>query len=152
MDILLRFIADGLLIIILVVSGGLTLWAIRRDSSRYLPVIIMAGLSALLAGKLMSLVYQPDAARPFIEAGVAAGASYVNNPGFPSDHALLGTIAVITLWAVSPRYRSVAYVLGLLVIVMCIGRVVALVHTPLDVIGGAVAAIIGSLWYKKLTR
>jgi membrane-associated phospholipid phosphatase len=38
-------------------------------------------------------------------------------------------------------------ILVVLTILMCIGRVLALVHTPLDVIGGVAIAAFGALWY-----
>jgi membrane-associated phospholipid phosphatase len=34
-----------------------------------------------------------------------------------------------------------------LTLMVCLGRVLALVHTPLDVIGGIVVASVGALWY-----
>jgi len=34
-----------------------------------------------------------------------------------------------------------------LALLVCLGRVLALVHTPLDVAGGLVVALIGGLWY-----
>ena len=111
----------------------------------------MAGLTSLLAGKMLSLLYQPAVARPFLELGLAPGAAYVDNPGFPSDHALLATVAVVAVYALTRNRRLVA-VLGLLVAVMCIGRVVALVHTPLDVVGGILAGLVGAVWYRKLTK
>jgi membrane-associated phospholipid phosphatase len=35
----------------------------------------------------------------------------------------------------------------LLTVAVAIGRVLALVHTPIDVIGGMAIACIGALWY-----
>lgn len=148
---LLRAIADGTLALILIVAVPLLYLGIRHDFWRKLPVLIMAGLSSLLVGKLMSLVYQPAIARPFIELGVEPGAAYIDNPGFPSDHALLATVAVAAVYMVT-RNRTLTAMLGLLVIIMCIGRVLALVHTPLDVAAGIVAGLSGILWYRKLTK
>jgi membrane-associated phospholipid phosphatase len=34
-----------------------------------------------------------------------------------------------------------------LVVIIGAGRVLALVHTPLDVIGGVIFALFGALWY-----
>lgn len=111
----------------------------------------MAGLTSLLVGKVLSLLYQPAIARPFLELGVEPGAAYIDNPGFPSDHALLATVVVAAVYALT-RNRKFAAVLGVLVLIMCIGRVLALVHTPLDVAGGVLAGLAGVLWYKKLTK
>ena len=35
----------------------------------------------------------------------------------------------------------------IIAMLVCIGRVLALVHTPLDVVGGIVVACVGALWY-----
>ncbi len=151
MQLLVRFIADGTLLALLAVSAPLIFLAIRKRFWEVAPVLVMAGLTSLLAGKLMSLLYQPAIARPFLELGVEPGAAYIDNPGFPSDHALLATVAVLAVYALT-RNRKLAFVLGLVVVLMGLGRVVALVHTPLDVAGGILAGCIGAIWYKKLTK
>ncbi len=148
---LVRLLADGTLLLILAIAGPAILWNIRRDFWCTAPVLVMAGLTSLLVGKLMSLVYQPSVARPFLEAGASAGATYINNPGFPSDHALLATVAVVAVYVLT-RNKQLTMLLASLVVLMGIGRVLALVHTPLDVVGGVFAGISGALWYKKLTK
>lgn len=147
MDWLIEFLADGLLLIILAVSGGLFLLHVRSKSwGRVLPVVMMAGLTSLLAGKLMSMVYQPAVARPFIEMGLEPGAAYIDNPGFPSDHMLLAAVVVLVVYFVTP-YKKTAYLLGFVALMMGLARVLALVHTPLDIIGGLAAALVGAIWY-----
>ena len=148
---IIRFLADGTLFIILLVSFPVILWSLRGRFFESAPVLIMAGLTSLLVGKVMSIIYQPDIARPFLVAGEKAGAAYINNPGFPSDHALLATVAVVAVYALT-RNRTLTAVLGTLVVVMCIGRVLALVHTPLDVVFGIIAGLSGGIWYRKLTK
>ena len=151
MQLLTRLIADGTLLLILLITAPVILLALRGSFWVKAPVLVMAGLTSLLAGKMLSLLYQPAVARPFLELGLAPGAAYIDNPGFPSDHALLATVAVVAVYALTRNRRLVA-VLGLLVAVMCIGRVVALVHTPLDVVGGILAGLVGAVWYRKLTK
>ena len=148
---LVKLVADGALLLILAISAPFILMALRKRFWANVPVLGMAGLTSLLVGKLMSLIYQPAIARPFLELGVEPGAAYIDNPGFPSDHALLATVAVVAVYALT-RNRKITVLLGLLVLVMCMGRVIALVHTPLDVIGGVLAGLAGVLWYKKLTK
>lgn len=145
---MLRFFADGLLVAVLLVSVVAGVWWIvkaRPNMKQVIPHILMAGLSALLAGKLMSF-WQPTSERPFESLGVEAGAAYMNNPGFPSDHALLATVVVMTLFVLTP-YKKLSVGLIGAVLLMCIARVVALVHTPVDVVGGVVAGLVGTLWY-----
>lgn len=152
MDLLIKFLADYLLIIVLLVGAGALLvgTSLRMKVQAY-PYVIMAGLTSLLVGKLMSLLYQPEAARPFVEQGVTAGAAYIDNPGFPSDHVLLATVvALAVIVLVKKRWLSVLMVVAVLAIGL--GRILALVHTPLDVIGGLVAGLSGSIWYLSLTK
>lgn len=155
MDTLVRFLADGLLLIIIAVAGLLAgyyfLLRHRELIQQKAPYAIMAGLTSLLLGKLISLVYQPAVSRPYIEQGLSAGASYIDNPGFPSDHVLLGTVIVVMIFALTP-FRKTSYLLGGLVVAMALGRVLALVHTPADVIAGATVGIMGGLWYLALPK
>lgn len=143
---MIGLIADGLILVIALVSGiSLLVWTPRPKLENY-KVAVVAGLTSLLVGKLMSLVYQPTGGRPFEQLGGAAGAAYIDNPGFPSDHALFATVIVVAVYALT-RKKRLSVFLALCVIVMCIGRVLALVHTPLDVTGGIIAGLIGGLWY-----
>lgn len=150
---MLRFFADGLLVGILLVAATAGIWWLvrtRPSVTKLIPYVLMAGLSALLAGKLMSF-WQPVSERPFEALGVEAGAAYMNNPGFPSDHALLATIVVMTLFVLTP-YKKLSIGLMVAVVAMCVARVVALVHTPLDVVGGVLAGLVGALWYVGLRQ
>lgn len=150
MDNVIRLLADGVLLGLIgagvCVVGVMLLRYSFSWLRKILPSAIMAGLSSLCAGKIMSLLYQPAVARPFLEKGVAPGAAYIDNPGFPSDHALLGMVIVCAVYFLTP-YKKLSYILFALVIVMCVARVLALVHTPLDVAGGIVAGSIGAFWY-----
>lgn len=148
---LLRAVADGTLLLILAISAPIIIYAVRKKFWQQMPILVMAGLTSLLVGKVLSLLYQPAVARPFLELGLEPGAAYIDNPGFPSDHALLATVAVAAVYAMS-RNRNLTIFLGSLVAIMCVGRVLALVHTPLDVIGGVLAGLSGAIWYKKLTK
>lgn len=153
MDALIRFAADGLLVVIIMAAGVLGVWHVWRTRAIAIkvPYAVMAGLTSLLIAKLTSLVIQPNVTRPYIEKGLQAGASYIDNPGFPSDHALLATVVVVMLYALTP-YRKTAMVLGVLVIIMSIARVMALVHTPLDVTGGMILGLTGAVWYRYVAK
>jgi undecaprenyl-diphosphatase len=63
------------------------------------------------------------------------------NPGFPSDHSLLVFSVTFIVWATT---KNVWLGAGLLLasIAVATGRVLALVHTPLDVAGGFVCALV----------
>lgn len=146
---LIRLLADGALVLIVVLAGVLVL----RETGlgprlwRKMPLVVMAGLTSLFVGKLLSLLYQPAVARPFIELGVEPGAAYIDNPGFPSDHMLLATAVVLAAIVLAPRRRVWWWILIALTVLMGAARVAAYVHTPLDVVGGALAGLVGGLWY-----
>ena len=149
METLIKFGADGLLFVIAGASAIAFLMAQRwRKWPIVLPTVVMAGLTSLLVGKVLSLLYQPSVERPFITLGQQAGAAYINNPGFPSDHMLLGTVIVLIVWFMTP-YRKVAILLTVLLLLMGAARVLALVHTPLDIVGGLLAGLSGGIWYLK---
>lgn len=147
---MLRFLADGSLLLILGISAAAGLVWLIREKPKWqtcLPYVLMAGLTSLTIGKLMSF-WQPTTVRPFVEKGVEAGAAYIDNPGFPSDHMLLAVIVVVTVYFLT-TYRKVGYLLAVMVLVMAAARVGALVHTPLDMLGGLMAGLAGSWWYIK---
>ncbi len=148
MDILIRLIADGLVPVVAIIGAYTLLMKLPKDAKRtqVYARVIMAGLTSLLAAKIVASYYQPDAARPFIEMGVAAKAAYLDNAGFPSDHVLFTMAIALAVWFETEK-KNTAILLFVLVALVALGRVVALVHTPLDVLGGLVFACFGALWY-----
>ena len=144
---IIKLFADGTIIPIILIAGYALLFLIPRGHRlEAYARIVMAGLTAYLVAKLLASVYQPSGERPFEILGVSAGASYLNNPGFPSDHALFTTFLTLAVWF-ETRRKDLTIILAILTLMMCVGRVLALVHTPLDVIGGVVVAAVGALWY-----
>ena len=147
MDKLIPFLADGLVFIIVAISSFFLIVKVPNNR-KYLTYgrILVAGLTSYLVAKIMSIVYQPSSMRPFELMNVNPGASYMDNPGFPSDHSLfVWAIVFAVIYAVRNKILSLS--LMILAFLVCVGRVMALVHTSLDVIGGIVAAMIGAMWY-----
>lgn len=144
-------IADWLIFPIVII-GAYTLIRYVPKNQRYQTYarIGMMGLTALLVAKLMALLYQPVSLRPFLEAGVQAGAAYLDNPGFPSDHALFVFAITLAVW-VGTKHRTLTTTLLMMSMLVGLGRVLALVHTPIDVMGGILAVTIaGLMWYPRL--
>ena len=130
-NLFVQLIADWMVFAIVAIAGvALLIGVPHKHKIAIYSRILIAGLVAYWLAKVMAAVYQPSQLRPFELMGVQAGASYLNNPGFPSDHSLF-------VWAM----------LVVLALMVSVGRVVALVHTPLDVIGGAIAASLGASVY-----
>src|SRR5680860_527239 len=146
-ELIVRILADGAVVpIILLGSYALIFKVPKGKRLQAYTRILMAGLTAYLIAKLASAIYQPSVERPFELFGAVAGASFLNNPGFPSDHVLFISAITCAVWF-ETKQKLITWVLICLTISVGVGRVLALVHTPTDVIGGAVIALIGALWY-----
>jgi membrane-associated phospholipid phosphatase len=146
-DLVVRIIADGAVIPVVLIGAYMLVFKVPRGQrfEAYCR-ILMAGLTAYLIAKFAAAVYQPSLERPFELLGTDAGALFLNNPGFPSDHALFVTAIACAVWF-ETRQKTVSIILAGLVIIICVGRVLALVHTPMDVIFGVIIGLIGALWY-----
>lgn len=142
MSSLLTHILADYLILAVAAVGGLTILLVKNDRYQVWGRAIMTGLVALLFAKIISLLYHGQ--RPFETLGVAPGAAYLPDPGFPSDHALLVFTVVFVVWASTKNVRlSVA--LLVLAILVAVGRIMALVHTPLDIFGGLICAFLAAV-------
>lgn len=145
-----KIFADwGLIAILLISVAAGVYWVFTKRPKLMLvaPYAVMAGLTSLFVGKLISLLPVHEV-RPFVQRGVEAGAAFIDNPGFPSDHALLATVVVLAVYMLTP-YQKLSIALMVLVALMCEARVLALVHTPLDIAGGIGAGLVGIVWYLK---
>lgn len=134
--------ADYLIIPIVLVGGLAMLLVSKKDRYQLWSRALLAGLTALLLAKVISLLYQGQ--RPFETLGVAPGASFLPNPGFPSDHALLVFSVTFVVWVTT---KNVWLSLSLLAasILVAVARVFALVHTPADIAGGVLCALVAVL-------
>lgn len=150
MQAIIRIIADGTLLPIVLIGLYALVYKVPAKG-RYAAYcrVLMAGLTTLLIAKYMATLWQPTGERPFQILGVAPGAAYLPNPGFPSDHAILSASILYAVWF-ETRSKYWSLILASLVILVCVGRVLALVHTPMDILGGLIAATLGASWY--LTR
>lgn len=144
---LIRLLADGLMFPIVLIAL-VTLWRSLPVNQwlRAISNVVMAGLITFMFAKFLGAIWQPGARRPFEEMGLEPGAAFLPNPGFPSDHALFAMFLTITVFFVAKKPKIAVLLFGLTMLVAA-GRVLALVHTPLDVIAGIVVACIGGLWY-----
>lgn len=147
MELLIKIMADWAVFpVVLLGAVALILRVPNKYKFQSYSRVLMAGLTVYLLAKLIGSIFQPSGERPFELLGTTAGASFLNNPGFPSDHALFITAIVCAVWF-ETKNKLLSIILAILVVIVCVGRVLALVHTPLDVIGGVVIAMLGSVWY-----
>lgn len=152
MKTLIHLIADGTLVPIVLLGAYALVYKVPAKH-RYESYcrILMAGLTAFLVAKLLGTLYQPETLRPFELMGVDAGAAFLNNPGFPSDHALFATAITLAVWF-ETRHKAITLTLVALTLLVGVGRVLALVHTPLDVMGGILVACVGAGWYLTVPK
>ncbi len=147
MQTFINLIADGAVFPVVLIGAYALIFKVP-SSSRYSAYcrILMAGLTTYLLAKLLGTLYQPAVERPFELMGVAPGAAYLDNPGFPSDHALFVMAILLAVWF-ETRNKWITGILAVFVVLVCVGRVLALVHTPLDIFGGVAVALVGAAWY-----
>jgi len=140
MDSLTIFCAQYLLVF--VVLGLVLAWlrTSRNLKVQFIAAAVIAGIVALLLSRIASRLYYDP--RPFVSEHVKPLVSHAADNGFPSDHALF----TMTLTAVAFFYhRKIA--LGMLVLTILVGiaRVLAKVHSPLDIAGAWIFGILGGI-------
>ncbi|HJM04189.1 MAG TPA: phosphatase PAP2 family protein [Candidatus Saccharimonadaceae bacterium] len=146
-ELLIRLIADISVYPIVLIGAYALLFRVPKGTRfEVYSRVLMAGLTAYMLAKFIGTIYQPADLRPFELLGVEPGAAFLDNPGFPSDHMLFVTAITAAVWFETRMKKTTLLLIGL-VLLVGVGRVLALVHTPLDVIGGVVIALIGALWY-----
>lgn len=142
-----RLLADGAVIPVVLIGAFVLIKDIPNNKKlESYKRILMAGLTSYLIAKLAATIYQPTDLRPFEVLGLQPKASYLNNPGFPSDHALFVAAITLAVWF-ETRNKKATLILAILTLMICVGRVLALVHSPVDVIFGVLIAFVGALWY-----
>lgn len=148
-DLLIKIVADWLVIAVIAVGGVGFLLLVKKDRYQIYARAVVAGLTALLFAKVASLLYQGE--RPFVVLGEVPKAAFLNNPGFPSDHALLVFAVTFVVWA-STKNVPLTITLLTMSTLVAFGRVLALVHTPVDVLGAIACAILAAtlIYGKKL--
>lgn len=122
-------------------------WFLRRDQERHRAVIVstfVAGMAALLAGRLMALLL-PFRVRPLHAGSFGLVLPYGMHPrllhgwsSFPSDHAMMFYTLAFGMLAIS---RPAGWLMLLYVtFVEGFARVYVLLHYPSDIAGGLVVA------------
>ena len=151
-ELFVRLVADYAVFPVVILGVWALLWKVPKGQRfKAYSRVLLAGLTAFLIAKLLAVTWQPTDMRPYELLGITPGASYLDNPGFPSDHALFVTAITLAVWA-ETRQKWLVVLMMILVVVVCVGRVLALVHTPLDVVAGAIVACVGGLWYLQRDR
>jgi undecaprenyl-diphosphatase len=139
MDSLIIFCAKD--VIVLVVLGWLlTLWRINKDLRRqFIVATVLAGIFALVLSRIASKLYYDP--RPFVSQHIKPLIDHAADNGFPSDHALF----TMTLTAVAYFYsRKLAALMLIGTILVGVARVLAHVHSPIDIAFGWLIGCVGA--------
>ncbi len=149
-SLIIKIMADWLLVVIFVMAMYSFLFLVpRKKWWSWAWRIVLVGVLTYGLAKLAGYIYQPEVLRPFEKLGTEPGATYLANPGFPSDHALFAMFLTVAVW-VSTRNKIMAGIMATLTVIMSVGRVLALVHTVPDVIAGMVISLVGLFIYRLL--
>lgn len=112
----------------------------REQKVQFIIMTLLAGGIAFVLSRIAAAMYFDP--RPFVTLHVAPLIAHAADNGFPSDHALLTG----TLTAVAYFYnKKIAVVMALLTIAVGWARVLANVHTPLDIAAGWLLGAVGAL-------
>jgi undecaprenyl-diphosphatase len=112
----------------------------KKDRIRIASMIILAGIIAFILSRIASKLYYDP--RPFVVEHVKPLIPHAPDNGFPSDHALLtGTLTAVTFFF----NKKIASVMVILTIIVGVARVLAKVHSPLDIGSGWIFGIIGAV-------
>jgi undecaprenyl-diphosphatase len=143
MDPLIIFLAKYLIVGVILVLAITWLKLSARGRKELVVAVIIAGLIAAVLTKLTGKIYFHP--RPFAVQHIKPLIPHAADNGFPSEH----TVLAMTLTAVIYYYRKkLALAAFVLTLGVGIGRVLAHVHSPLDIVGGlAVGAAAGALGF-----
>ena len=144
MEITVVFLANYLHFFVFL-GGGLLAWQLSPEKrTSFILTALIALPIAFVLGEIAGLLFQNP--RPFVEFGVSPLVPHEANNGFPSTHALVAMTVAFTTFLYD---RKIGLVLLSIALLVGIGRILALVHSPLDVAGSALIAVsvVGAVFF-----
>lgn len=140
MDRIIIFCAQYLYLFVVLGIGIAWLRTTKNLKVKFIVATIIAGGIAFILSRIASKLYYDP--RPFVKDHIKPLISHAADNGFPSDHALL----TMTLTAITYFYnKKIALVMLILTIIVGISRILAKVHSPLDIGAGWILGFIGVL-------
>lgn len=148
MDTLIIFSAKYLMVVIVVLLAYIWFKESSLRRRQIIGAVIIAGILAFLFSKFAGKLYYDP--RPFVSRGIKPLIAHGADNGFPSEHAIF----CMTLTTVIFFYRKqLAYWAALVTILVGSARVLAHVHSPIDIAAGIVLGIFaGWLGYFATTK
>jgi len=140
MHFIILYTAKYLYLLILLVAGIYWLTLPKKQKIQMLVLGATAAILSFLLAKVGSaLFYDP---RPFVSHNVVPIYPHGADNGFPSDHTLLSACVAFVVYAVNKKVGAVLAVLALFV---GIARVAGHIHSPIDIAGSIVFAMLGTV-------
>lgn len=128
--------------------GLIILWVIdgRIKKELVIHAIIASALGWAIAFMLKDLFHTT---RPFIENGAKALVFWLPqaNGAFPSSHAAAAFALSFTIWLHNKKIGALYLVAA---VIVGVARVLANVHYPLDIVGGAIIGIMIAFMVEKI--
>lgn len=146
MDIVLLFTAKYLIFLAIVAAAVYWLTLPRKQKLRFAVFGVITAAVALILAKTGSALYFDP--RPFMTHAVTPLYPHAPDNGFPSDHTLLASVIAVTIFMFSKRMGAIFAIIAVLI---GASRVVGHIHSPIDIIGSIVFAIIGGVAAYLLT-
>lgn len=142
MDAVIVFCAQYLflLVILLEILAVIRLGKNVNEKVRFASVVIVAGIIAFILSRVSSHFYYDP--RPFVREHVKPLFPHIPDNGFPSDHALLTGTLTAAAYLFNRKYANLILIPT---IIIGVARVLAKVHSPIDIAGGWLFGIIGAV-------
>lgn len=138
MNELLIFTAKYLYLIVGIIAFIYWLTVSKQEKIRLIVFGVVAVIVTFVLVKVgAALYYDP---RPFVTHNVVPIYPHSPDNGFPSDHTVLTAFIAFTIFSSSKRLGVFLLVLSALI---GLSRVVGHIHSPIDIVGSFVFALIG---------
>lgn len=137
MHYIILFMAKDAIIVVGLIAAIYWLTLPKKDKIRFIIFGIIAGLVGLVLVKVGGAMFYDT--RPFVSHNLIPIYPSAADNGFPSDHTALATVIAVTVYVISKRlglvFFGVALVIGL-------ARVLGNIHSPIDILGSVIFAIL----------
>lgn len=145
MDTLMILCAKYLYLVVIAMGIIFLLFQKRKVQIQILIFVVISLPLTYLLGKIAGHFYFDP--RPFVALHIKPLIPHAATNGFPSDHTLISAAISAVLYFFNKKWGIAA---GILAVLVGISRVYVRIHSPIDIIGAIVIAIIGAVIVKLL--
>ena len=129
-------------LIVFVVIGLAVAWfrVGTENKKRFVVAVVIGGIVALVLSRIAGHLYFDP--RPFVSHHTTPLIPHAADNGFPSDHSLFAGMLTGATYFFS---KKIAGIMAVLTVLIGVARVLAKVHSPIDILGGWVFGAIGAV-------